>query len=135
MRDERFEAYLRALPEDKRDALERLRRQIRAALPRATEGFSYGMPAFLVDGKGVAWMGAFKAHCTLFPGSHRFTPDAPLPAALVRRIVREHAKEKAPSRARTRTSAASCSGARAGRAPPGAGKTPRRGGGARRTGR
>ena len=44
------ESYLAALPADKRAALEKVRRAIRAAAPGAEECFSYGIPAFRLDG-------------------------------------------------------------------------------------
>jgi len=40
-----IDEYLAGVPDDKRAALERLREQIRAAAPDATEAISYGMPA------------------------------------------------------------------------------------------
>ena len=40
------EEYLASLPDDKRVALEKLRKTIRSAAPMATEKISYGMPAF-----------------------------------------------------------------------------------------
>ncbi len=105
----KVEAYLRKLPDGQRKALERLRRQIKAAAPKAEEGFGYGLPGFYLDGP-LFYYGAGKAHCALygdrpagfeaalagFPlskGTIRFTPDQPLPAALVRRLVKAKAAE------------------------------------------
>lgn len=102
-----MDAYLRDLPVDKRQALEKLRKAIQAAVPEAVEGVSYGLPAFLLNGKAVAAISASKAHCSLFPmsgrvvadlanelkpfdsskGTIRFTPEKPLPSALVKKIV------------------------------------------------
>ena len=107
--------YLAALPPDQRSALEHLRATIRAAAPDATEAIGYGMPTFRQDGRGLVGYAAFKAHCSLFPmsgaairdhadalaafttskGTIRFTPDAPLPDALVTRIVRARLAELA----------------------------------------
>ena len=107
--------HLAALPPDQRAALEHLRATIRAAAPDATEAISYGMPAFKQDGRGLVSYAAFKAHCSLFPmsstviaslatelegfvtskGTIRFTPEAPLPDALVTRIVRARLAELA----------------------------------------
>ena len=101
-----MDAYLKAVDPDKRAALQRLRKQIHAALPGAEECISYGMPGFRHGGKVVVWMGAAAKHCSLFPGAivqaHaadlkgydvskgtiRFQPDDPLPAALVRKLVK-----------------------------------------------
>lgn len=106
------DAYLAALPEDERAALQKLRRQIRAAAPDATETLSYGIPTFAHHGN-LVHMAAFKAHCSFFPGSGgvtmalaedlrgfktakgtiQFTPKKPIPAALVERIVKMRVAE------------------------------------------
>ena len=105
----KVEAYLRKLPEGQRVTLERLRRQIKAAAPKAEEGFGYGLPGFYLDGP-LFYYGAGKAHCALygtrpagfeaalagFPlskGTVRFTAEAPLPANLVKRMVKAKAAE------------------------------------------
>jgi uncharacterized protein YdhG (YjbR/CyaY superfamily) len=99
--------YLAAVPDDhKRTALQKLRRTIKAALPRAEECISYGLPAFRYEGRMVAWYGAAKNHCSFYPGgvvdackddltkyetskgTIRFTPDAPLPATLVKKLLK-----------------------------------------------
>ena len=100
--------YLDLVPEPARTALERIRKLIRAsAPPEATECISYGMPAFQYKGALVAYA-AFKNHCSLFPmsarlieelgdevknfrtskGTLQFQVDNPLPAALVKKIVK-----------------------------------------------
>lgn len=111
----KVEAYLAKLPEPQRSALRRLRGQIRAAAPKAEEGFGYGIPGFYQDGP-VFYYGAGKSHCALygarppgfedelerFPtskGTVRFTPDEPLPAALVRRLVKARLAANAASKA------------------------------------
>ena len=109
------EAYLVACPDDSRAALEQLRGMIRAAAPEATETISYQMPAFRAHGRILVWMGAFRDHCSLFPGSmalidaHRdelagyriakgtiqFRPDKLLPPAVVEKIVKARLAENA----------------------------------------
>ena len=99
-----IDEYLAALSNDKRAALERLRKIIRAAVPGAEECISYGLPAFRLDGKGIACFGAAANHCAFYgavgahrdeleaydtsKGAIRFQPDKPLPAALVRKLVK-----------------------------------------------
>ena len=99
-----IDEYLAALSNDKRAALERLRRIIRAAAPSAEECISYGLPAFRLDGKGIACFGAAANHCAIYgavgahkdeleafdtsKGTIRFQPDDPLPATLVRKLVK-----------------------------------------------
>ena len=113
-----IDAYLAALSNDKRAALERLRKTIRAAAPRAEECISYQLPAFRLEGKLLVWFGASANHCAFYPGAvleaHkdelkdydtskgtiRFRADNPLPATLVRKLVKARiAKNAARQRA------------------------------------
>ena len=113
-----IEDYLAALPEEQRAALEELRETIRAAAPRATEKISYAMPAFEQDGRFLVSYAAFKDHCSFYPasaavmealgeelepyfsgkGTLRFQADEPIPAALVRKIVRVRLQENTARR-------------------------------------
>jgi uncharacterized protein YdhG (YjbR/CyaY superfamily) len=112
--------YLAALPEAARAALEKLRRTIKAAAPEATETISYQMPTFKEHGRFLVSYAAFKDHCSLFPastkvieahgeelkpyfsgkGTLRFTADKPIPAALVKKIVKTRIEENAALRRR-----------------------------------
>ena len=112
---ETHDDYLAGLPADQRAALERLRRTIRAAAPKAEECISYQMPAFRLDGKVLVLYAAMARHCSFFPGSGtaveahsaaldgystskgtiRFDVAKPLPAKLVRDIVRYRIVENA----------------------------------------
>lgn len=100
-----IDEYLAALSNDKRAALERLRKIIRAAAPRAEERISYQLPAFRLDGKWLLWLGAAANHCAIYgvvgaekddlkdydisgKGTIRFQPANPLPATLVRKLVK-----------------------------------------------
>ncbi len=107
--------YLAALPEEQRAALQKVRETIRAAAPGATETISYQMPTFKHKGRFLVSYAAFKSHCSLFPasqavmeahgealqpyfsgrGTFRFTTDKPIPAALVKKIVKTRIKENA----------------------------------------
>jgi uncharacterized protein YdhG (YjbR/CyaY superfamily) len=109
--------YLAALPADKRDALEALRRTIRAAAPEAEECISYSLPAFRQNGPLVAY-GATANHCAFYlmsgsmvdahrddlagydtsKGTIRFQPDQPLPPELVRKLVHARIAENAAVR-------------------------------------
>ena len=109
-----IDEYLAGLREDQHDALERLRRTIRAAAPDAEECISYQLPAFRL-GKLLVAFGAAANHCSFYPmssrtiaahrkelegydtskGTIRFPADRPLPAALVRKIVKARIAENA----------------------------------------
>jgi uncharacterized protein YdhG (YjbR/CyaY superfamily) len=114
--------YLAGLPKDKRDALAKLRAAIRAAAPGATEGISYQVPVFKLDGKPLVGFGAASAHCTFFVmsrsdamrarlaalkgyklggGSIQFPADKPLSPTLVRTLVRARIAENKKAQART----------------------------------
>lgn len=101
------DAYLASVPADARAALQRLRKAISAAAPGAEESFSYGLPAFRLDGRPLVCYGASKNHCSFYPmspavirahagdlkrydtskGTIRFAPETPLPPTLVRKLV------------------------------------------------
>jgi uncharacterized protein YdhG (YjbR/CyaY superfamily) len=105
--------YLAAVPDEARPALEKLRKTIRSAAPEATEGFSYGIPAFKLGGRSLVAYAALKHHCSFFPmspavieahkkelanyelskGTIRFQADKPLPAALVKKLVKARIAE------------------------------------------
>ena len=103
--------YMKILPADVRAVLEKLRAQIKAAAPNAEESISYGMPAYKHKGP-LVYFAAFKNHCSFFPGSSsilankeglkdfkiskgtiQFTPENPIPASLIKNIVKERVLE------------------------------------------
>ena len=97
--------YLAQLPADQRKALENLRKEILAAAPGAEEHFGYGLPGFKYNAHPMVYMGAAKNHVALYgsvpvgfkerlkefnvsKGTIQFTPEKPLPATLVKDIVK-----------------------------------------------
>jgi uncharacterized protein YdhG (YjbR/CyaY superfamily) len=110
---EDVDRYLAQVPEQHRATLEKLRKTIRAVAPRASEGISYGIPTFRIEGRPFIWYAAWKNHCSLYPlsdsvlqahakhlrgystakGTIRFAPDKPLPAAFVRDLVKQRMAE------------------------------------------
>jgi uncharacterized protein YdhG (YjbR/CyaY superfamily) len=100
--------YLAGVPEPARSTLHKVRATIRSAVPpEATEAISYGMPALRYKGALVGYA-AFSKHCSFFPmsaalieafqdelrdfqtakGTIRFPMDKPLPAALLKKMVK-----------------------------------------------
>lgn len=61
--DPRVDAYIAKAAPFARPILARLRAVAHSALPEGEEGIKWGMPHFLLAGKNVAGMSAFKAHC------------------------------------------------------------------------
>jgi uncharacterized protein YdhG (YjbR/CyaY superfamily) len=112
-----IDEYLARVSDEKRATLEKLRKAIRAAAPEAEECISYDLPAFRLNGKLLVALGTAAKHCAFYPGSYpieahkndlkaystskgmvRFPANGPIPAALVRKLVKtriaQHAKGK-----------------------------------------
>jgi uncharacterized protein YdhG (YjbR/CyaY superfamily) len=108
-----IDEYMETLPKDVRTVLENLRKTIKSAAPKAEEVISYQMPAFKYYGM-LVYFAAFKNHCSFFPGGSatlakeleaeltpyktskgtlQFTVEKPLPAALVKKIVKLRMKQ------------------------------------------
>ena len=106
--------YLRAVPPKQRAALEKMRKAIHAAAPGSVEVISYGMPAFKYRGRMLVYIAAFKQHNSFFPaskglvaahrseladyytsgkGTLRFAAEKPLPAGLVKKLVKARMTE------------------------------------------
>lgn len=98
--------YIKNLPAEVKQSLEKLRQTIRKAAPEAEEVISYNMPGYKYQGM-LVYFASFKNHCTFFTGNGslvkkmedelkgyattpsgiHFTPDKPLPASLVKKII------------------------------------------------
>jgi uncharacterized protein YdhG (YjbR/CyaY superfamily) len=108
-----IDEYLKTVPEDRRKALEDLRAKIRSIVPGAEECISYRLPAFRLNGVVVAGFCATSKGCSYFPfsgstlktlasdlghyvqtkGSLHFSTDKPLPASLVRKLIKTRINE------------------------------------------
>jgi len=108
-----IDEYLAKVKGEKRTALDELRKTIRALVPKAEECISYGMPAFRLDGRIVAGFAATAKGCSYYPFSGstlralageladydqtksalHFDPSAPLPKALVRKLLDARRRE------------------------------------------
>ena len=107
-----IDEYLAGLSDDKRSALQNLRTVIKKVVPQAEECISYQLCAFRQNGMLVAF-GAADKHCAFYllsgstvdahkdelkdydtsKGTIRFQPDNPLPASLVRKLVKARLAE------------------------------------------
>jgi uncharacterized protein YdhG (YjbR/CyaY superfamily) len=104
--------YLKCVADPARGTLQRIRATIRSVVPAETgEVLSYRIPAFKHK-KIIVWYAAFSNHCSLFPtasviakfrddlkgytiskGTIQFPVDKPLPAALLKKIVKARLAE------------------------------------------
>jgi uncharacterized protein YdhG (YjbR/CyaY superfamily) len=111
--------YLASVPEPACTTLQKVRSAIRSALPpTATETISYKIPAFR-HGQIIIWFAAFANHCSIFPtariiemfqhdlkpytlskGTIQFPTDKPLPAALIKKLVKARLAEIASKKRR-----------------------------------
>ena len=109
--------YLARVSPEARATLEKLRKTIKSAAPKAVETISYQIPTFKYLGKMLVSFAAFKDHCSFFPGAAplvehkddvkgyetskgtiRFPINKPLPAALVKKLVKTRMAENEKGR-------------------------------------
>jgi uncharacterized protein YdhG (YjbR/CyaY superfamily) len=108
-----IDEYLASVNAPHRDALQKIREAVHAVAPHGEECISYGIPAFRLNGRSLVFFGAWANHCALYPGSSatlkkfrnelrnfqtskgtlRFSPDKPLPVALVKKLVKARIAE------------------------------------------
>jgi uncharacterized protein YdhG (YjbR/CyaY superfamily) len=108
-----IDEYLADVNADHRDALQKLRKTIHAVAPKAEECISYGIPAFRLNRRSLVFFGAWANHCAFYPGSSatlkklrnelrdfqtskgtlRFSPDKPVPVALVKKLLKARIAE------------------------------------------
>ena len=107
--------YIAAQPAAVQPALRRVRATIRKALPRATEGISYQIPVYKLDGAMLLYFAGYPRHYGIYPATPgiigplekqlarhlhgkatiRFALTDPFPTRLITRIVKLRAAEVA----------------------------------------
>ena len=122
-----IDEYFASVNANHRDALQKIREAIHAVAPNAEECISYGIPAFRLNGRSLVFFGAWANHCALYPGSSatlkkfrnelrdfqtskgtlRFSPDNPLPVALVKKLVKARVAQIDNDRTRSKRNTAS----------------------------
>ena len=111
-----IDEYIAGFPPAVRGVLERVRRTIRKAVPRAEETISYRIPTYKLDGRYVLYFAGWKEHYSLYPstdrlvaalkddlapyevndkGTIRFPLSKPVPVKLIADIAKFRAKEVA----------------------------------------
>lgn len=107
-----IDAYIRTFPGDVQEILEKVRRTIREAAPKAEEGIKYQMPTFMLGGKNLVHFAAWKNHIGFYPtplpliefkkelakyemskGAVQFPLEKPIPVALIKKMVRSRVKQ------------------------------------------
>ena len=108
-----IDEYFAWVNADHRDVLQKLRETIHAVAPNAEECISYAIPAFRLNGRLLVGFGAWSNHCSFYPmssktlkkfgnelrnfqtskGTLRFSPDKPMPVALVRKLLKARIAE------------------------------------------
>jgi len=104
--------YIETFPKDVRATLRKVRSTIKSAAPKTTEGISYGIPTFYLNGKYLVYFAGFKYHISVYPaitaavdnvnglanykvskGTLKFPLDKPIPFDLIKKFVELRVKE------------------------------------------
>lgn len=115
--EQAVDAYIKAAPKAVQPMLRDLRQAIKTAAPKAEEKFSYGMPFYAYHGR-LIYFAAHRNHVGMYPiigrekglyakelkpylaakATLQFPIGKPLPIALVKKVVRERARENEANR-------------------------------------
>ena len=103
--------YIAGFPPNAQKVLEKIRKTIRKASPKATESISYQIPTYKIDGERLIYFAGFAKHVSVYPaprevkefkkelasykggkGTVQFQLDKPIPYDLITRIVKFKSK-------------------------------------------
>jgi len=100
--------YIASFPADIQEKLNRLRKTIKKAAPKAEESISYNMPTYKQNGR-LLYFAGYKSHIGVYPriaafkkeldkyeggkGTVKFPIDKPIPAKLVADMVKHQVKK------------------------------------------
>ena len=107
-----IDAFIKVSPKQAQAKMKQLRQLIRTMVPKATEAISYRMPAFKLDGKAFAAFAGYEHHLGFYfmsgsllakfkkelknyetsKGAIRFPLDKPLPAPLIKKLIKARIK-------------------------------------------
>ncbi len=102
--------YIKSAPKEVQPILKKIYKIIQSAAPEAVESITYGMPAFKLNKKPLAYFAAFKHHIGLYPpapksltkevkkyagpkNNLKFPLDEPIPYVLIKKIIQTRTKE------------------------------------------
>ncbi len=107
-----IDKYIETFPDAVQSILKKIRRTIKSAAPNTTEGISYRIPTFYLNGKYLVYFAAFKNHISIYPattsavdksglskykvskGTLRFPLDKKIPFDLIKKFVNYRIKEE-----------------------------------------
>jgi len=115
--EQAVDAYIKAAPKTVQPMLRDLRQAIKAAAPKAEEKLSYGMPFYEYHGR-LIYFAAHRNHVGMYPiigrekdlyakelqpylaakATLQFPIGQPLPLTLVKKVVKERARENEANR-------------------------------------
>lgn len=107
-----IDEHIDSLPEERREALEKIRKIVHNVCPDATETIRYGIPTFQLNGKNLLHFAGYENHIGFYPspngmkkfekelkpyasgkGTAQFPWDKPLPIDLIKKIIRFRLEE------------------------------------------
>ena len=107
-----IDEYLKILSATSQEKIGSLLSLVHKLFPQAEEAMKYGIPGFVLQNKNLVHFAAYKKHIGLYPGPEtlllfseelssysvskgavQFPLDKPLPLALIKKIIKERAKE------------------------------------------